>query len=142
LSMATEQESKLRILIGENNSDLAITLQLLLDAEPDMYCVATASSGAQLQALLEEHKPNAFILDLSLDDGSSMPLIKILRERLPGAVIVVFTGHRNDVLNEQCLRAGANSVVVKSGEFELLTAALRKGAADLRLQEAPSRADG
>ena len=69
-----------------------MTLQLLLDAEPDMHCVATASSGAQLQALLEEHSPNAFILDLSLDDGSSMPLIKILRERLPGAVIVVFTG--------------------------------------------------
>jgi two-component system, NarL family, invasion response regulator UvrY len=115
----------LRIVIGENNADLAMTLNLLLNDEPDMHCVTTAgSTGAVLRAV-DEHSPNAFILDLSLDDGTSMPLIGILRQRLPKAVIVVFTGHRNDLLSEQCVRAGANSVVVKSGEFEELTQALR-----------------
>ena len=115
----------LRILIGENNSDLAMTLNLLLDAEPDMHCVFTASSGSAVLAAVEQYAPNAFILDLSLDDGSSLPLIGKLRQRLPRAAIVVFTGHRNELLNEQCVRAGANSVVVKTGEFEELTAALR-----------------
>jgi DNA-binding NarL/FixJ family response regulator len=119
-------ERMLRILVGENNADLAMTLTLLLDAEPDMRCVVTASSvGAVLRAV-EEHEPNAFVLDLSLDDGSSLPLIKILRERIPNAAIVVFTGHKNELLNEQCVRAGANSVVVKTGDFDELSAALRR----------------
>jgi DNA-binding NarL/FixJ family response regulator len=126
--MADAQEKELRIVVGENNADLAMTLTLLLDAEPDMRCVVTASSVEAVVRALDEHSPNAFILDLSLDDGSSLPLIKILRERLPGAAIVVFTGHKNDLLNQQCVRAGANSVVVKTGDFDELSAALRLAA--------------
>src|SRR5580658_2289576 len=124
-SVPRREEPKLRILIGENNSDLAMTLNLLLDAEPDMHCVFTARSSAAVLGALQEHTPNAFILDLSLDDGSSLPLISTLRQRLPSAAIVVFTGHKNELLNEQCMRAGANRVVVKTGEFEELTSALR-----------------
>jgi DNA-binding NarL/FixJ family response regulator len=105
------EDPALRILIGENNSDLAMTLSLLLDAEPDMHCVSTVASGRAVLHAVDEYAPNAFILDLSLDDGSSLPLIGILRQRLPHAVIVVFTGHRNELLSEQCVRAGANSVV-------------------------------
>jgi two-component system OmpR family response regulator len=128
-AVARQSESpSLRIVIGENNADLALTLGLLLDAEPDMRCVATGASGSAVLAAVDEHSPNAFILDLSLDDGPSLPLIPVLRERLPGAVIVVFTGHRNESLKEHCLRAGADALVVKAGEFEELTAALRRSA--------------
>jgi DNA-binding NarL/FixJ family response regulator len=77
---------------------------------------------------VDEHLPNAFILDLSRDDGPSLPLISKLRERLPVAVIVVFTGHSNTLLKEHCLHAGADAVVVKSGEFEELTNTLRQAA--------------
>lgn len=118
----------LRIVIGENNADLALTLALLLDAEPDMMCVATAASARAVLAAVDEHAPNAFILDLSLDDGPSLPLIAVLRGRLPTAVIVVFTGHKNELLKEHCLKAGADALVVKAGEFEELTRALRGAA--------------
>ena len=121
-------ERSVRIVIGENNADLAVTLSVLLDAEADMRCVATASSKRAVLAAVDTHAPNAFILDLSLDDGSSLPLIAELRTRLPPAVIVIFTGHQNDWLNEQCLRAGADAVVIKSGEFEQLTSAVRQAA--------------
>jgi DNA-binding NarL/FixJ family response regulator len=123
-----DKQRALRIVIGENNADLATTMSLLLDGEPDLMCVATARSSAAVLGSLDEHAPSAFILDLSLDDGSSLPLITILRGRLPGAAIVVFTGHRNELLNQQCLRAGADAVVVKTSEFEELTAALRQAA--------------
>ena len=120
--------TSLRIVIGENNADLALTLSLLLDSEPDMRCVATGSSASAVLASVHEHSPNAFILDLSLDDGPSLPLIPKLREHLPSAVIVVFTGHKNESLTEHCLRAGADALVLKSGDFDQLTAALRHAA--------------
>jgi len=122
---ASDVPKALRIVIGENNNDLAVTLGLLLDAEPDMRCVATAASSSAVLSTLERHSPNAFILDLSLDDGSSLPLIGKLRSRLPNAVIVMFTGHRNELLKEHCLRAGADALVVKTGDFDELTATLR-----------------
>ncbi|MFI4869879.1 MAG: response regulator transcription factor [Steroidobacterales bacterium] len=122
------ESQPLRIVIGENNADLAVTLGLLLDAEPDMRCVATGSSASAVLSALDHHSPDAFILDLSLDDGSSLPLVSTLRQRLPTAAIVMFTGHKNELLKEHCLRAGADALVVKSGDFEELTAALRKAA--------------
>lgn len=125
---AAGSEPALRIVIGENNADLATTVSLLLESEPDMRCCAAVSSGSEVLRTLEEHSPNAFILDLSLDDGPSLPLISTLRSRVPQAVIVVFTGYRNSMLNEQCLQAGANEVVVKTGDIDALIDALRRGA--------------
>jgi DNA-binding NarL/FixJ family response regulator len=122
------EPKSLRIVIGENNADLAVTLGLLLDAEPDMRCVATAASASAVLSTIDQHSPNAFILDLSLDDGSSLPLISKLRERLPSAVIVMFTGHKNELLKEHCLRAGADALVVKTGDFDELTGTLRRAA--------------
>lgn len=130
-------EGALQIVVGENNEDLATTLCLLLETEPDMRCVANVSSNSGVLQAVEEHSPNAFVLDLSLDDGSSLPLISTLRERLPHAAIVVFTGHKNELLNQECMRAGANAVVVKTGEIEELTGALRRAVRAAR-PEAPS----
>ena len=90
-----------------------------------MACVATGASASAVLSSVEQHSPNAFILDLSLDDGPSLPLISQLRVRLPGAVIVVFTGHKN--------------------EFDELTAALRRAAranAEGRTSAAGPAADG
>jgi DNA-binding NarL/FixJ family response regulator len=129
-------EGALQIVVGENNEDLASTLCLLLETEPDMRCVANVSSNSAVLRAAEEHTPNAFVLDLSLDDGSSLPLISTLRERLPHAAIVVFTGHKNELLNEECVRAGANAVVVKTGEIEELTGALRRAAREGKPQDA------
>jgi DNA-binding NarL/FixJ family response regulator len=129
----------LRIIVGENNPDLAGTLRLLLDAEPDMQCVAIAASSRDILAAIAQHSPNAFIIDLSLDDGSSLPLIPKLREQRPAAAIVVFTGHKNEVLSEHCLQAGADAVVVKSGAFEELAAALRTAARQAAARGGPGR---
>jgi DNA-binding NarL/FixJ family response regulator len=125
---ASRSEPSLRIVIGENNTDLATTVSLLLESEPDMSCCAAVSSASAVLGTLEEHSPNAFILDLSLDDGPSLPLISTLRARLPQAAIVVFTGYRNPMLNQQCLQAGANEVVVKTGDIDALIEALRRAA--------------
>jgi len=120
--------AKLRLVIGENNADLAMTLRLLLDAEPDIQCVATAASSAGVLRTLEAHAPTGFVLDLSLDDGSSLPLIATLRARSPHAVIVVHTGYKSEELDDRCLRSGADAVVLKTGDIDALTVALRQAA--------------
>jgi DNA-binding NarL/FixJ family response regulator len=123
------RSSELRILIAENNADLVATLRLLLECEPEMRVLGAARSGRELLRLAGELDPNAFIVDFSLDDGSSLPVVTQLRGQWPQAVIVIFTGYRNPVLNEQCRAAGADAVVVKTGEIEELTTALRSKAA-------------
>jgi len=125
-----DSAAELRLVIGENNEDLAMTLSMLLGAEPDIRAIATVASNTAVLALLESEDPNAFVLDLSLDDGSSLPLIATLRQRSPRAVIVVHTGYKNDELDERCLKSGADAVVLKTGDIDALTAVLRQAAAN------------
>ena len=119
-------DRRLRIAIGENHVDLAESLCLLIDLQDDMRSVGHAASSSGLLALADGESPDLFILDLSLDDGSSIPVMKQLRERLPDCAIVAFTGLANTVLAEQCLLAGCDRVLTKAGPIEDLLAALRE----------------
>ena len=86
----------LRLVIGENNADLAMTMGTAVRRRAGIHCVAIAASARAVLSALDAHSPDAFVLDLSLDDGSSLPLIAILRQRSADAAIVVFTGYKNE----------------------------------------------
>lgn len=123
--MPDTNDKRLRIAIGENHADLAESLCLLIDLQDDMHCVGHAASGRDLLTLAARESPDLYILDLSLDDGSSIPLMKTLRTLQPHCAIVIFTGYLNPVLAEQCLLAGCDRVLTKTGQIESLLAALR-----------------
>lgn len=129
-------DKRLRIAVGENHADLAESLCMLIDLQDDMHCVGHAPSSSGLLALASGASPDLYILDLSLDDGSSIPLMKELRARQPHCAIIAFTGLTNPVLVEQCLLAGCDSVLAKAGPIEGLLAALR----DIAGQRAAQRA--
>ncbi len=121
-------EGKLRVVIGENHPDLAMSLAMLIDLQDDMQCVGTASSTTGIQSLAQEQEPDVFILDLSLDDGSSVPLIKVLRSERPTSGLVVYTGHSDPVLTEQCTEVGCDAVITKAGPVDDLIGAIRSSA--------------
>lgn len=117
--------TKYRVAIGENHPDLAESLCMLLDFQDDLQSVGSGSSSEALLDLEQREKPDAFVLDLSLDDGSSIPLMKTLRAARPDCALIAYTGHSNPVLTEQCLKAGCDKVVTKAGPVEELLDAIR-----------------
>ena len=121
-------DPKLRIVIGENHADLAISLSMLLDLQQDMQCVGTGASTTEVQRLAQELDPDAFVLDLSLDDGSSVPLIRSLRSERPFSALIAYTGHSDPVLTAQCTEAGCDAVVTKAGPVDDLINAIRNSA--------------
>lgn len=125
LAAAMSDDARFRIAVGENHPDLAESLCMLIDFQPDMQSVGHASSSAELLEIEERSRPDAWVLDLSLDDGSSIPLMKTLRGRREDCVIIAYTGHSNPVLSEQCQRAGCDLVITKAGPVDELLDALR-----------------
>jgi DNA-binding NarL/FixJ family response regulator len=122
----TASPDPLRIVIGENNGDLAASLTALIDLQPDLRCVGHASTTAGVLGLAERECPDAYVLDLTLDDGSAIPLIRRLRARHPGCAIIAFTGLGDPGLAEQCRAAGCDATVRKNGEVRALLASLRE----------------
>ena len=113
------------IAIGENHTDLALTLALLIDLQDDLRCIGHSPTSSGLLTLAEREPADAYLVDLALDDGSSIPMIQSLRSRQPDCVIIAFTGLGNPTLAEQCERAGCNATLEKNGSVTQLLETLR-----------------
>lgn len=63
--------------------------------------------------LIERHRPDVILLDLSLVDGDGVSLLRELHARSPETRVVVVTMHRDAETVRQALLAGADGYVVK-----------------------------
>lgn len=63
--------------------------------------------------LLETHRPDVILMDLSLVDGDGISLLRELHARSPETRVVVVTMHRDAETVRQALLAGADGYVVK-----------------------------
>jgi len=135
--MGTGRTHRWRIGLGENQQDLAQVLTLLLDMQPDMRCVGTAATCTAVLQLAQATAPDGWLLDLALDDGSSLPVIKALRAGHPRSAIIVMTGLGAAAVEEKCRAAGADAVLTIDGDVLQLQTALRQ---HLRARAAPPTA--
>lgn len=119
-------DARIRVLVAEDNADLRRVLATLLDGEPDLRCVGVAGTPDDVLPLARESQPHVVVLDLLLEGGSSLHLIRGLRTALPGVRIVMYSGYGSDVTAREALRRGAAEFVVKSADVEPLLAAVRR----------------
>jgi DNA-binding NarL/FixJ family response regulator len=122
----TASPASTRVVIGENNADLALALAALLDLEPGLSCVGRSPTCAGVLALAERERPDAYVLDLALDDGSCIPLIRTLRAQQAHCRIIVLTGLAGPELRALCRAAGCDATLQKDGQIEPLLEALRQ----------------
>lgn len=114
------------IALGENNPDLAALLASLVDLQADLRCIGRASSCAQVLALHAQQPVDGWLLDLALDDGSSLALLPRLRQERPGCVLLVVSGVADATLAKSALAQGADAVLPKDGNVEALLVVLRR----------------
>lgn len=76
-----------------------------------------AKTLAEGIAMAQGDKPDIVLLDLSLPDSAGLDTVRTMRAALPGAPIVILTGHDDNALDTATLEAGAQDYLVK-GQFE------------------------
>ncbi len=79
--------------------------------------VATAASGKEAVAWLEEHQPDLLLLDLKLQDFDARQVIRQLSDlnRLPPFLII--TGQGDERVAVEMMKSGARDYLVKGAEF-------------------------
>ncbi len=83
----------------------------------------TAEGAVDLAASLGA---DIVVLDLFLaSKGDGLPLVTAMRQRLPGAKILVFSMNAEEIFGDRAIEAGANGYLVKGGELSELQDALR-----------------
>jgi len=118
----------MKILIVDDETLLRRTLQAQIESDGAHTVFSAASVDEALEIIDNEIVDLAFV-DLSLDDGVERAGLKVLnefRERSPSTVAVAMTGHDEDALVEQCLKAGAADYILKPLDADMIKQTLRK----------------
>lgn len=118
--------STIRVVLAENNADLRSALQGAIDDEADLACVASTGLFGEVVGLAVRHDADVVVLDLELDGGSALPLLATLRAVRPQTRCLIHSGHSNAAIVRGAIDAGASAYVIKSGDVDALTRAIRE----------------
>lgn len=120
-----QSETAIRILLVDDHQIFLAGLRLLIEKEPDMIVVGTASNRAEALALMQEH-PDIVLLDLDLGNESGIDFLPQLIEPEEPPRVIIVTGVPDPELHLRAVRLGALGVVLKLDSAGLLVKAIRK----------------
>lgn len=116
----------IRIVLADDHSAVRRSIRRMLDREHGLEVVAEADDTTQAGQRLQEHEPDVLILDLQMCNGSSIALIRLLREQAPNTQIVVLTTETQAGFAVSALKAGAIGYVLKEHADPDLPLAVRR----------------
>ena len=119
---------RIRVLVAEDNADLAFAVRELLRTEPDIDVVGVVGDAASLCESVRTLDAQVVILDLNLSGGSSVPAMQLVRRERPRTGIVVYSGYDRADLASALPSLGDCECVSKSGEVSELIDAVRRTA--------------
>lgn len=109
-----------KVLVVEDVPELSRLLEMTFELDGRFEPVGTATSGgAALDIAAREH-PDAVVLDLAIDGVDGIDVLPTLRQVLPKARIIVFTGTDDPRKREQAMEAGASAWILKGGDLSAL----------------------
>jgi DNA-binding NarL/FixJ family response regulator len=114
-----------RVLIVDDAANLRELLTLLLEVEDDFEVVGTAADGQQAIAAADVLQPDVVLLDLAMPVMDGLQALPVLREHVPHARIVIFSGFEHEALASAALQAGADAYIEKGTSVTQLVAQLR-----------------
>src|SRR5947209_11843497 len=97
----------IKVVLADDHAVVRRNLRLLLDGEDGVEVIAEAANLPTVERHVYGHLPDVLVLDLEMPSGSSIGMIRRLRDEVPGTAIVVLTMEVSPRFAQQSLDAGA-----------------------------------
>ena len=85
----------IRVLLADDHAIVLEGLRALLDGEAGIRVVAATTDGAEVQRLVDQHKPDVVVLDLELAGMKGTQVLAALRERKESPKVLVLTAYND-----------------------------------------------
>lgn len=116
----------IRILLVEDHPAMRTGLTAVLDAEPGLIPLATAASGADLEAAFRRTKPDVVLLDYHLPDTDGLILCRRLKREIPTPAVLLYSAYADAQLAIPAILAGADGLLHKSAPAPELYESIRR----------------
>jgi DNA-binding NarL/FixJ family response regulator len=116
---------KSKILLVDDHPLVREWLANLINEQSDLHVCGEASNAPQAFELIGTCKPDIVIVDISLEGGSGIELIKSIKATNPGVAMIVLSMHDESLYAERALRAGARGYIMKREATKKILQAIR-----------------
>jgi len=116
---------KTKILLVDDHPLVREWLTNLINEEPDLEVCGSVSNAREALGLIGTLLPRIVVVDISLDGGSGLELIKNVKAVHPQVDMVVLSMHDEMLYTERAMRAGAVGYVMKCDATDKVLAAIR-----------------
>lgn len=124
---------KIRILIADDHAIVRYGLASLITTQSDMEVVGQAKNGKEAVALALTTHPDIVIMDLAMPKMDGAAATAVLREKAPGAKVVILTSYVASDGIAHALDNGAAGAIMKTTDDSDILPALRKIARGARV---------
>jgi len=117
--------AKARIFIVDDHPLVREGLRQIINRQDDLECCGEAEGVVAAQKQLSLLKPDLVTVDLRLQNGDGMELLKIIRAQRTGMRMLVISQCDETLYAERTLKAGARGYVMKERATEEVLTAIR-----------------
>jgi DNA-binding NarL/FixJ family response regulator len=119
-----EADKAARIVIADDHEMVRRGLAATLADTGRWSVVAQADNGRDAVRLVEAHKPDIAILDLSMPELNGLDATRLILAARPDTRVLILTAHESEQLVREVLSAGARGYVLKSDAGRILVRAV------------------
>jgi len=115
-----------KIVLVDDHPIVRHGLRRLIADEPDLEVCGETSTAAEALSVIESTGPNLVLIDVSLEEGSGLELIKQIKASYPAVRMLVVSMHDESLFADRALSAGAMGYITKQKATTDLVQAIRQ----------------
>src|ERR1700691_1247731 len=104
---------KARVLLIDDHPLVREWLATLINQQSDLQVCGEAENAPKALQLIGALNPQIAIVDISMEGGSGIELIKNIKATHPNVLVIVLSMHDEALYAERALRAGARGYIMK-----------------------------
>jgi DNA-binding NarL/FixJ family response regulator len=114
-----------RVLIVDDHPIVRQGLRSMIDAERDLRICGEAETEKEARAAIRTLEPDVVVIDLSLEQGDGINLVRDVHAHHPDIALLVLSMHDESIYAERLLAVGASGYIMKQAAADQLITALR-----------------
>ncbi|MGN6199726.1 response regulator [Humibacter sp.] len=127
------ERAAIRVVIVDDQPLFAAGMAMLIDAQADMECVGTATSGDDALTLVQQVQPHVVLMDLRMPGLNGFEATELIVAAEEPPKVIVLTTIKRDEAVYLALRAGATALLTKDALPAEVLGTIRQAVAEERI---------